>query len=110
MTFDTRLTFAAIFALWNLVVFCVYAYDKQAAREGAWRVREDTLILLAIALGGMGAFACQKWLRHKTKKGVFPVLLPVMATLQGFLALTAALFPGTVLEALDGVLKLIQSA
>jgi uncharacterized membrane protein YsdA (DUF1294 family) len=110
MTFDTPLTFAALFALWNIIVFCVYAYDKQAAREGAWRVREDTLIFLAIALGGIGAFACQKWLRHKTKKGAFPVLLPVMATLQGLLALTVILFPGTVLEALGSVLKLIQSA
>lgn len=105
MTFDTPLTFAALFALWNIIVFCVYAYDKQAAREGAWRVREDTLIFLAIALGGIGAFACQKWLRHKTKKGVFPVLLPVMATLQGLLALAIAAFPDTILGALSHALK-----
>lgn len=105
MTFDTALTFVALFALWNIVVFCVYAYDKQAAREGAWRVREDTLILLAVALGGIGAFACQKWLRHKTKKGVLPVLLPAMATLQGLLALTVAVFPGTVLGVLSHALR-----
>ncbi|MCJ8239518.1 DUF1294 domain-containing protein [Peteryoungia algae] len=110
MTLETRLTFVAIYALWNVVVFCVYAYDKQAAREGAWRVREDTLILLAIAFGGIGAFACQKWLRHKTKKGVFPVLLSVMAMLQGLLALFTALFPSTVLDALGHVLRVVGIA
>ena len=110
MTLDTRLTCAAIFALWNVVVFCVYAYDKQAAREGAWRVREDRLILLAIALGGIGALTCQKWLRHKTKKGIFPVLLPVVAVLQGLLALFAALFPGTALDTLRHVARFVGLA
>ncbi|RKE85150.1 DUF1294 domain-containing protein [Rhizobium sp. AG855] len=82
MPFETLLTLFAIFTLWNVVVFCVYAYDKLAAREGAWRVREDTLILLAVAGGGMGAFACQRWMRHKTRKAPFPFLLPAMAVLQ----------------------------
>lgn len=82
MPFQTIQTLLAIFAIWNLVVFCVYAYDKLAAREGAWRVREDTLILLAVAGGGIGAFACQRWMRHKTRKAPFPVLLPIMAVLQ----------------------------
>jgi uncharacterized membrane protein YsdA (DUF1294 family) len=110
MTLDTFLTCAAIFALWNVVVFCIYTYDKQAARDGAWRVREDTLILIAITFGGLGAFACQRWMRHKTRKGIFPILLPVMASLQGLLVLTAALFPGTVLEALQSLLELVRSA
>ncbi|KQW30834.1 hypothetical protein ASE36_00580 [Rhizobium sp. Root274] len=86
MPFQTLLTLLAVFALWNLVVFCLYAYDKLAARGGGWRVREDTLILLAVAGGGIGAFSCQRWMRHKTRKGLFPLLLPVMAGLHGFLA------------------------
>ncbi len=87
MPFQTLLTLLAFFALWNMVVFCVYAYDKLAAREGAWRVREDTLILLAVIGGGIGAFACQRWMRHKTRKGLFPLLLPVMAGLHGIIAI-----------------------
>jgi uncharacterized membrane protein YsdA (DUF1294 family) len=110
MTLDTFLTCAAIFALWNVVVFCIYAYDKQAARDGAWRVREDTLILIAITFGGICAFVCQRWMRHKTRKGIFPTLLPAMAGLQGLLLLTAALFPGAVLEALQSFVELIRSA
>lgn len=89
MPFQTSLTLLAIFALWNVVVFCVYAYDKLAAREGAWRVREDTLILLAVAGGGIGAFACQRWMRHKTRKAPFALLLPVMMVLH--LGMTIAL-------------------
>ena len=48
MTLDTLLTLIAIVTLWNGIVFCVYAFDKMAATQGAWRVREDTLILLAV--------------------------------------------------------------
>jgi uncharacterized membrane protein YsdA (DUF1294 family) len=107
MSIDTILTLIAIFALWNVTVFCVYAFDKLAAREGAWRVREDTLILLAVAGGGIGAFACQRLMRHKTRKPPFPVLLPLMATLQLVIALPIALFPEATLDAMRRVLLLL---
>jgi uncharacterized membrane protein YsdA (DUF1294 family) len=92
MPLETILTLLVIFALWNVVVFCVYAYDKLAAREGAWRVREDTLILLAVAGGGIGAFACQRWMRHKTRKTPFQLLLPAMAMLQVVIAVPLSVF------------------
>lgn len=107
MTIDTVLTLLAIFALWNTTVFCVYAYDKLAAREGAWRVREDTLILLAVAGGGIGAFACQKLMRHKTRKAPFPTLLPLIAVLHLVIIIPIVAFPQFTLRAARAVASLL---
>ena len=93
MTTDTILTLLAIFALWNGIVFFVYAFDKMAATQGAWRVRENTLILLAAFGGGVGAFAGQRLLRHKTRKAPFAIMLPIMAGLHLTILLLIALVP-----------------
>lgn len=108
MTTDAILTLLAIFVLWNGIVFLVYAFDKMAATQGAWRVREDTLILLAVFGGGLGAFGCQRLLRHKTRKGAFPVLLPPMAGLHLTIVLLIALVPDAVLQAVDEAALLLN--
>ncbi len=108
MTPDSILTLLAIFALWNGIVFCFYAFDKIAATQGAWRVREDTLILLAVLGGGVGAFACQRLLRHKTRKGPFPVLLPLMAGLHLTIVLLIALVPDALLQVVDEAALLLN--
>ena len=78
-----------------------------AATQGAWRVREDTLILLAVAGGGLGAFACQRLMRHKTRKPPFPVLLPLMAAFQLIIILSIALFPEMSRHAAQQVVHLL---
>jgi uncharacterized membrane protein YsdA (DUF1294 family)/cold shock CspA family protein len=64
----------AIFAIYLAVssmTFIMYARDKSAAREGAWRTKESTLHLLALAGGWPGALIAQQKLRHKSKKESF---------------------------------------
>lgn len=90
----------AIAALYNLVVFGVYAFDKAAARNGDWRVRESTLLWLALLGGGIGAFLGQRVLRHKTRKPPFHVVLPALFVLQVFLGLAMLLAPETALAAI----------
>ncbi|MBW8299340.1 MAG: DUF1294 domain-containing protein [Hydrogenophaga sp.] len=90
----------AIAALYNVVVFGVYAFDKAAARNGDWRVRESTLLWLAVLGGGIGAFLGQRVLRHKTRKPPFHVLLPALFVLQAFLGLAMLLAPETALAAI----------
>lgn len=88
---------------YNLVVFCVYATDKVAARNGTRRVPESTLIWLAVVFGGLGAFACQRLLRHKTRKRPFATLLPSLLALQTVVAAALILFPQQIAGLLRGV-------
>jgi len=59
----------------NAGVFCLYGYDKHAARTGSWRIPESTLLGCA-ALGPFGAFFAMLLFRHKTRKPKF-WLVPV---------------------------------
>lgn len=64
-------------AVWNAVVFGVYAWDKYAAINKLSRVRESTLIFLAFAFGAPGAMLAMRLLRHKTRKLGFTLLVPL---------------------------------
>lgn len=63
----------ALLAL-NLLTLWVYAADKNAARNGTWRVRERHLHLLALLGGWPAAWLAQQRLRHKTSKLSFRVV------------------------------------
>ncbi|CAH0340385.1 DUF1294 domain-containing protein [Rhizobium sp. CECT 9324] len=99
MASETILTVAALAALYNVFVFGIYAFDKLAARKGSWRVRESTLIFLAVLGGGTGAFFCQRLLRHKTRKPPFRLLLPILFVLQSTTGLILLLVPDQVFAA-----------
>lgn len=55
----------------SLLTFSFYALDKSAAQDGAWRVPENTLHLLAVSGGWPGALLAQTSLRHKSRKQPF---------------------------------------
>ena len=67
----------ALVAVYNLVVFCVYGYDKRCAIKNKWRVPEKVLIGLAFAAGSVGAYLGMTVFRHKTKHTKFTVLVPL---------------------------------
>lgn len=67
--------------LWNLIVFLVYAADKHRARRDKWRIPERTLLLCAFLLGGIGAEAGMRVLRHKTQHLRFRILVPMALAL-----------------------------
>jgi uncharacterized membrane protein YsdA (DUF1294 family) len=58
----------------SLLTFIIYAVDKSAAKRGAWRTKESTLHLLALAGGWPGAIIAQQKLRHKSKKQSFRIV------------------------------------
>ena len=62
---------AAAYLSLGIITFAVYAWDKAAARRGAWRVPDATLHVLAVLGGWPGALAAQRALRHKTRKQPF---------------------------------------
>jgi len=63
-----------LYLIAGVVAFAAYAFDKWAARNNRWRVRESTLHLFALAGGWPGALVAQRILRHKTKKRSFQVV------------------------------------
>ena len=72
--------YLAILGVFNLLVFSVFAADKNAARKNSWRISERTLILLGM-FGPFGAFVAMKIFRHKTQKIKF-CLIPLFAIFQ----------------------------
>jgi len=52
----------------SLITYCLYARDKRAASRGDWRIRENSLHLVALLGGWPGALYAQHHLRHKSQK------------------------------------------
>ncbi|MHB8099301.1 MAG: DUF1294 domain-containing protein [Sulfuricurvum sp.] len=66
----------------NFITFIIFGLDKYFAVNQMWRIREGTLITVAICGGSIGALTGQKYFRHKRKsfKGVFPILIFLQIT------------------------------
>lgn len=77
---------AGLILAWNLAVFCLYGVDKGRARRGDSRRRipEKTLLLTALALGGLGGLGGMLVFRHKTRHLQFALLLPLFFLLTLF--------------------------
>ena len=73
---------AAYLAAISLLAIALTLYDKNAAKQRKWRVRECTLLLVS-ALGGSAAMLLtMRVIRHKTKHAKFMVGIPVIIALQ----------------------------
>lgn len=70
-----------LYAVASLITFIAYAWDKSAARQGAWRTQESTLHLLSLVGGWPGALVAQQKLRHKSKKQSFQAVFWITVTL-----------------------------
>jgi uncharacterized membrane protein YsdA (DUF1294 family) len=60
--------FILVFLFFNLVAFFIFGLDKFFALTNRQRIRENTLLILAIAGGSVGAIFAQKIFRHKIRK------------------------------------------
>ena len=74
--------FAIYLIVINLIAFLAMYIDKRKARYGKWRIPEQTLFILALIGGSIGAIAGMYAFRHKTKKLRFTVGFPVILVLQ----------------------------
>lgn len=66
----------------NIITIFAYGADKIFASAHAWRVRERTLLLLALIGGSAGALFGMNLFRHKTRKISFQVLFAVILLIQ----------------------------
>ncbi len=72
---EILLLYAAVI---SLVTAVVTIYDKIAAKKGAWRIPEKTLLLLALVGGAAAELAVMLMIRHKTRHKKFMVGLPAI--------------------------------
>ena len=62
----------------NLIGFFAMWIDKVKARNGSWRIPENTLFMITLLGGGFGTIAGMYKFRHKTKKLRFTICFPVI--------------------------------
>ena len=80
---NERLLLFLILVFLNLAVFIVYGADKLKAERNKWRISERTLLLLAF-FAPFGAIAGMLIFRHKTRKKLFTVLVPLFLAIHLF--------------------------
>ncbi|WP_306437037.1 DUF1294 domain-containing protein [Porphyrobacter sp. GA68] len=90
----------------NFAAFAAFGIDKARAEAGAWRIREGTLLRLALIGGTGGAYAGRHVFRHKTRKQPFCSSLRTIAVLQAAVAALTAFVP---LDAVPGAQKLLAA-
>lgn len=79
------------FGVVSLLALLLFGWDKLMAKLGRRRIPESTLWAAALLGGGVGAFLGMRLFRHKTRKGFFPIGLPILAVLQLGLLVWAAI-------------------
>ena len=66
----------------NLIAFLAMFIDKRKAQKGRWRIKESTLLILALIGGSIGAISGMYTFHHKTQKPRFYIGFPVIIILQ----------------------------
>lgn len=69
-------------AAMNVAAFAAYGSDKYRSMHGQWRIRERTLLLLALLGGSAGAWLGMQVFRHKTQHLKFKYEVPVIFLIQ----------------------------
>lgn len=82
---------ARFYLLWlcvmSVITFFVMGSDKRRAKQGARRVPEARLFLLALLGGGVGGLLGMYVFRHKTRHLQFALGFPLIAVVQVLAAL-----------------------
>jgi uncharacterized membrane protein YsdA (DUF1294 family)/cold shock CspA family protein len=88
----------------SLITFFMYLLDKQAAMDFAWRLRENSLQIVALFGGWPGAVIAQQVLRHKNRKRSFQAVFWCLVVLNVAFFVVLVWFGGDIRAYLEGVL------
>ena len=75
----------------NAITWLAFWIDKRRAQQGLYRIRERTLLLLALLGGSPAAILAQQCLRHKTTKQPFAAILASIPVMQGAILISITL-------------------
>ena len=76
----------------NLIAFLAMLIDKRKAQKGRWRIKESTLLILALIGGSIGAISGMYTFHHKTQKPRFCIGFPVIIILQILLIIAVLIY------------------
>lgn len=71
----------------NLITFIVFALDKIYAIKKKWRYKEISLLGMCFVGGAIGGFLAMYLFRHKTKKKLFVIGVPLIIIIHLFIIL-----------------------
>ena len=74
----------------NLIAFLLTYYDKKASKIGLRRVKENTLMLVALLGGSAAMYITRKMIHHKTRVSLFMVGLPFIFVVEMILVIFIA--------------------
>lgn len=66
----------------NAAAFLLMQIDKQKAKKHMWRIPQRVLLLSAVLGGSIGALAGMYVFRHKTRKPLFYLGIPLILAIQ----------------------------
>ncbi|MCR5294953.1 MAG: DUF1294 domain-containing protein [Lachnospiraceae bacterium] len=69
----------------NVITFIAFGLDKWKAQHGKWRIKEKTLLGLSFIGGALGGLCAMYVFRHKIRKPVFVIGIPLMLLAQAAL-------------------------
>ena len=73
------MTVAGIFfCVANIIAFLAFMLDKLFAKWDRRRIPEYVLLLLGLCGGATGGYIAMRIFRHKTRKPLFFILMPLM--------------------------------
>lgn len=78
MDYKTILIIIGYILIINLTGFLSMYIDKKKAQKNAWRIKEGTLLIIAMLGGSIGSIIGMYKFRHKTKKLKFTVGIPTI--------------------------------
>lgn len=74
--------FKYYFIVLNLLGFLSMYIDKEKAKANRWRIKENTLLLIALLGGSIGSYMGMKTFRHKTRHSKFKYGIPFIILIQ----------------------------
>ena len=69
----------------NLLAFLLTGWDKYSAIKGNWRIKENSLLGIALIGGSLGELLGMILFHHKTKKQKFQILIPLFLLINIFI-------------------------
>lgn len=82
MNYKVVLIIIGYILLINLTGFVAMYIDKKRAKRNEWRIKEGTLLSIALLGGGIGSIIGMYKFRHKTKKLKFTIGFPTIVITQ----------------------------